>query len=576
MTDQPDEQGRASQRKRGFILDALFLIAVIFLAFLFYYPQPSPLKSTYMYLADSFERAGHVLNPDYGTTFKRFNFETFSPLLTLLARFSLQLFKENVERAVLVLYMGVALVAASATYILNRRFLSSMAAFIVTSLLFCGRVLLPESRFGMIQLHLLIPLSLLFLVAVPEILDDSRSVSRRAGWIFIGSASLAGVYLLGSHEPFYGAFCMGVAVFILAVRWGVRSICKRGLHPFPLATPVGTVVLACVLGIGGMAVVQRGIPEQQEPTSFRELAGYHRFLRAARADARVESFQKASFKLQVLRGTFMEGRYLTPTIRPWGSQHENCFLHPGPGFNGIVPLFLLPGLAIGLFRYFRESRAAVKKTEPSFTPGKRLFLLFLGVLLVKFAVMVLTVADPKPTRYTFSIYAIYVISVWGYEEIASWVGRFMRAGGLPNRESPVIGNTSMIAACIVFIPFMAFFTMRLNKNYTDLRTYMHEYSQQIPEFSLGPLLERALDLPEKQTVAIMIPEEVDPKWLDRHPAVGLKLGFRIPPNLHFVRTQDVLDSLPENTLVLRPETITSDRQYHLPKRRWSELADDNG
>ncbi len=580
------------------ILDTLLLAAIVILVCWFYYPKTTPLKSTYVYYADSFERAGHIYNSEYQSEFKRYSWENYSPLQTLLARLSSTVFSDEPGHALLLMHMCVVLISATATYILNRQFLSVALSFLTTALLFCDRTLLPVTRgLGMTQAHLLIPLSLLFILTLPRIMNPSGAIIRKAVWIALSATCLAGVYLLGNHETFYGAFCLGLGVCIMVGWRTVRPVFSRHIPvtdsrsafarlarfarelDFPRAQLRSffttfsrlrflliTVSLALALAVGGMVAVQRGIPERLGRTPLWSLLTYEHLGSLSLTDAKKESSQDLAFKLQVLKGTFLEGRYLTPL----GLNHENCFLPPGPGFNGIIPLFLLPGLVIGLVCYVRKTYSAARQRHDPVPGGDELYLLFLGVLLIFFAVMIVSGADPKPTRYTYAIYAIYVIGLWGYEHLAFLLKGRLDKYGSQNQRARWGRAASLTAACLVFIPLTALLTLRLQKNYRDLQTYLFEYSHQIPTIALGPILDKALALSSDSHIAILLPQ--NPRY-GLHPSVGMYTRFRLPSNIHFVSSKDEWNSLPAGTDVIQPEVMPGPGYYGHPRWRWPELEE---
>ena len=55
--------------------DIVALDILLGIVFIFYFPETYALKSRYMYLADSFERAVQYINPDYNSFFRRMRWE---------------------------------------------------------------------------------------------------------------------------------------------------------------------------------------------------------------------------------------------------------------------------------------------------------------------------------------------------------------------------------------------------------------------------------------------------------------------------------------------------------------------
>ena len=569
-----DRRERGSQGRQDCVrtmktkcgLDLLALIILLLLVSLFYHPEAHPLQSRYVYFADAFERAAHLVNPEYDGTYQRHQWEGYSPFSVLWARCFVFLFPDDLGLAVLVAHMGLVLVAATATFLVGRLYLSTAASFLVATLLFCGRVLLPLARgMGRTEIHLLIPLSLLFLVAVSHLLDGAAIARRKWAWIALASTCLACIYLLGCHETLYAATCLGGVGLFFVGRWLVRSVRVGRLLPGPPRALMIMLFLAAFLGIGLMAAVRYGIPKEQNPEPFPKLITYRSFAEGVSKDVRSE-LSLRSPKIAVYRGTFLEGRYLTE----WGRHHENTFLHPGRGFNGILPLFLLPGLAIGLVCFFRGVKSVWCAPAKGVAQRGRFFILFLLVLLLLFIVMLGTTGDPKPTRYTYCAYALYVLAAWGYERLARWINaRLPLAGGrAATADEPQSRRLSWPALGLVILPLLFFGGLRLHKNYRDLQSYFEEYAHQIPTIALAPALEKALAEAKTNEVAIYCPAAKRTFW---HPAVGLWMKFQPPGNIRVVSTEEELAALPPETKVVVPETMPHPSYYWVPRHRWHEL-----
>lgn len=549
-------------RAKGRILDAVCLAAILLLVGVFYYPTRRPLESRYVYFADPFERARLVYGPECAPTFRRFDWEEHSPLATLLARYSLTLFPDDPGRAVLAMHLSLVFVSAAATFLLARLYVSTPVAFFVTALLFCGRTSLPITRgLGVTTVHLLVPLSLLALYAFHEMGRRPCPIFRKAVFILTAGACLACIYVLGCHETFYGAGCLALGLAVVLIRWVVKSIAARRLRLGPLPGLCMAFVLAAGMGIGMMAAVWRGLPEDRDRTGLSEMIGYKTLRKGVDRDLENETRSTES-RRRVWRGTFLDGRYLTR----YGRHHENAFLCRGPGFNGIIPLFVIPGFLIGLVGLSVRAKRALGLRDGGPTALERLFVLFLGVLLALFVGAFAASADPKPTRYTFSIFAVLVLSAQGYEWLFQRINA--RCRGRAKSKAPdkptEARAVSWLAVSVVCAPLLFLAGMRLRKNYLDLGTYVREYEHQIPTIALGPALDKALAHRGDHVVVVYCRVPA----LLRHPAVGLWMKFRVPSTIRLVDVPSVLATLPPTTTVITVKTIPSCSIYHLQKRNW--------
>ena len=108
------------------------------------------------------------------------------------------------------------------------------------------------------------------------------------------------------------------------------------------------------------------------------------------------------------------------------------------------------------------------------------------------------------------------------------------------------------------------------KNHVDLQAYLREYAHQIPTAVLGPLLDRAAAEAVDAPVAV----HCDVPQLARHPAVGLYVGFRLPPNVRLTHSQPLLRLLPPGTPVHRAHGIPPRGLYPLRRSRWPRGAGD--
>ncbi|MBN1342236.1 MAG: hypothetical protein JXQ73_06130 [Phycisphaerae bacterium] len=533
-----ERPGPSPRRSRGRSLwpDGLSLVVICALVYLYYYPEGDPLESLYVRFAETFERSAHLLNPDYDGWFYRRRAEEYFPFLTLCSRWALMLFPNDPGRAVLALHLTIAGASGITTFLLLRRFLPTVSALLVTGFCLCGRVLLPPARtWGFTHFQLLIPISLAFVCALPHLWDRSGLNGRKVLWILLAAACLAWIYALGAHETFYAAFCLGVGLATLGCHWLIRSLRARRPAPGPPLPFVLALLGSIPLGMAFMAWVYFAMPQRSNPGDFRSLITYREWLAKAVDEAKQETETSLDFKLKVLRGTFIEGRYLTQ----YGRTHREMFLYPGAGFNGIVPLFMLPGLAIGLALGGRAAFRWAMGKQTNETPKQTFFAIFIALLVSLFVIMVVTSSNPKPTRYTYSILAVYVLTAWGYEALIRWIHRrWFRPRTDGAAEWGPTSSTGLKAACIVLVPLVLLAGARLLKNHRDLGPHLRQWADRIHTVTLKPDIERLLqgerivvDLrkkrPRRQTHHGYT--RLGTRWTD--PAIGLKLRYRRPPNL---------------------------------------------
>jgi hypothetical protein len=567
-------------RRHVLIPDIVSLWALTILVFLFYYPKDNPLNSRYLYFADMIERALSLCNPEYGNEFHRYNWETISPLATFITRVSMQFLHENPAAAVLAAHFGVVLIAIVALYLLNRLYLSATASFCVTALMFFGRTLLPLSRgLGVTVIHLLVPFSLAAVYGISVVMERTSDKKRRTAHVAIASMSLAVIYIIGSHETFYAGICMVIAGAILVGRWLYGSIRAKRVLPGPAAAFSSNFLIAAVLGFAAMTAIHFSVPAQQKPEPLWRMILYANWMKGAAADVSSESFNAPADKLLVLAGTFAKGKYLTRH----GNHHENTFLYPGPGFNGIVPLFLLPGLLLGLVRFSREAKRSLRNKEDPLMNKQRYFLFFIFVLMLFFLMTVVASSDPKPTRYTYSIYAVYVIGVWGYESLPDMIERikkrlFKRGEELSSacRQAPSEADvessdaTARFARYAVVVFLLIFVGLHLRKNYSDLEMYIEGYAHQMPAIYIDPLFEKAVGASGGEETAIVYAPLNKHANITMHPSLGIRQNCMLPPNVRVIYDPDEIKRIPEKTklVLIRPEGLPPESLYYVPTWDW--------
>lgn len=514
--------------------DIAALCILLSVVTLFYYPETDPLTSRYVFHADSFERAAIHVNPDYKTFYKYIEWESRSPLHTLLARYSLILFTDNLAYAVVFLHLGAALLGAVLNYITNRYFLSVLPSFFISLFLMTGRTHLPIVRgLSHIGVLFLIPFALIFIHNLAITQDRSRREKQLIP-IMLVAVSLAVMYCLGNHEVVFAmTFLFGFALLLL-LEWIVKSKReKRFLHG-PTLSSVWSGAWGVVLSIIILAWTCFGIHEEQLPTKFDEVLTYDAFMKKVFEDVEIEPALARKNPLAVFLTPFVEGRYMPELeLTRHGKIHENTFLYPGEGFNGIIPLFILPGFLIGLGALAKNFVLLFKSNPGKEIPRRTKYFIMLHVVLLGlFLVTMILSGDPKPTRFTFFIYSIFALSAQGYEILAQRIGHF--GGKWMGQSSKTVNNSklpSFVVAGILLL-FVSFATvMRLKKNYKDLQTYFHVYRNQILSYVIKPVIDKARTEHASKTVYIFHRKA-------RHPSVGMLLGFKTVKNVRLSNLRD--------------------------------------
>jgi hypothetical protein len=372
---------------------------------------------------------------------------------------------------------------------------------------------------------------------------------------------------------------MVIAGAILVGRWLYGSIRAKRVLPGPAAAFSSNFLIAAVLGFAAMTAIHFSVPAQQKPEPLWRMILYANWMKGAAADVSSESFNAPADKLLVLAGTFAKGKYLTRH----GNHHENTFLYPGPGFNGIVPLFLLPGLLLGLVRFSREAKRSLRNKEDPLMNKQRYFLFFIFVLMLFFLMTVVASSDPKPTRYTYSIYAVYVIGVWGYESLPDMIERikkrlFKRGEELSSacRQAPSEADvessdaTARFARYAVVVFLLIFVGLHLRKNYSDLEMYIEGYAHQMPAIYIDPLFEKAVGASGGEETAIVYAPLNKHANITMHPSLGIRQNCMLPPNVRVIYDPDEIKRIPEKTklVLIRPEGLPPESLYYVPTWDW--------
>ena len=508
-----------SKIKKVFLrADILALLLLCIMTVLFYWPEIDPLQSRYVYYADSFERAGKILNPDYKTEYQRYQYEEVCPLATLLARYSLVIFRHHVGSAVTFLYFGLALIATLLTFFANRYYFSTLSSFFITVLLLFDRVLMPVARgLGVIGTLLLIPLLLIFIFNLAQ--TQKQKVPCRRKIIPIAMIAISGslIYSLGSHETLYAIICLFGFFFVLTLKYIICKIQGRDCQGLSVASMVGlsmTGILAVII----FALTVFGIAKEQQPSSFKKAFFYQNFIEYSMQDLRGEPVFAKKNRHLLLRSTFIEGRYLTE----WGQHHQNVFLYSGKGFNGIIPLFILPGFALGLFPFLRQFVLLFFPSQTqTVSKQKEYIIVFNAVLLVFFVAAVYLSGDPKPTRYTLCIFPILSLSTQGYEMLLRklnhiWTSLFFVGS---QQRNMYIRKILRVPIFLVLVLICAASTIRIFKNYQDLQTYYRVYQNQIPTIAFNQIWDKLNAEHDSNPIYIL------GNW-EGKPAIGLWMRFQ--------------------------------------------------
>lgn len=539
MTQRVSEAVESAPMKR-YLADIVALAVVLGLGVLFYFPESDPLESRYVFYADAFERTACDINPEYDNFYRRFPWERFSCLMTLAARYVLLAFRDDPGMAVLVLYFGLALAAGVLTYVVNRWYFSALPALFISVLLLYDRAVMPAARgLGMMWMPLLAPLLLVFIHSLARTQDRELRWRRRLVPIALVVVSGALIHSLGGHDSIY-AIVFGLAFLaVIVLAWIIRTIRLRALTPGPTFATLlgvsGAVLLACLL----YYAVWRGTATIQSPCRWTDTVRHASLVYVGTYNIKHELGMEDTSRLEQWKATFYLGKYPSQ----YGRRHENVFLYPGPGFNGMIPLFVYPGFLVGMFLFGRKVLRSVWPRRAEIVDRKQqYFFVYNFVLLGAFVGVMLVSCDPKPTRYAPCIYAVYAVSTIGYQ----WIYHAAKAF-LAKRSWPAVTRRRLVlaraGAASLLVAIGVFAAQRLHKNYGDLGLYCDRYQLEIPTIGLPPVLERARAEYASRPVYI-----VNTTTTDYHPAVGLLVGYRELPNTTIVKRLRGLE-LPADAVV---------------------------
>ena len=529
--------------------DVAACATIVALCLFFYLPETGALESRYMYYPDCFERAAELVYPEYPGDFYRTSAEGMRPFMTLCARPILAVFRDNPAAAVAVLHVGMALIAGLLTYAANRYFFSPAPALYIAVLLMFDRCLMPVARgLGMMGVLLLPPLLLIILRQLIVTQDRAASRGRRIRSA-IGMAIAGGVIcLLGGHETVYSIAFLAGGIVLSAVVWIARSIrihrAATGLSLFTLTGLAGMFAVGCLL----VVVLYFSIPAERRHADFVSVLTQQHYRSNADYDVTQELAHAAS-RWVIWKDTFWDGRYSAQ----YGAWHRNTFLYPGSGFNGIIPLVVLPGFIVGLWLWgWRLLRVFRPRKDTVTDASQDSLALFNAVLLAVFVAVALVSSDPKPTRYSPCIFAIFALSASGYERVYL----FLRSTAERKARPGVLVRFATLALLLaVAVPI----GLRVHKNYRDLQRYCSVFRFEITTYGLPPQLRLAqTEYADRPTYFVAR------RWLG--PDVGLLLRYRRPEHIRFV-SRSVFDrpstraALPEDAVVFLREDLDDESKW---------------
>lgn len=526
-------------------LQIISLGILFFLTYLFYYPETNPMESRYSYYPDSFERFANIINPDYSGNFRRYKWEFHSPFRTLLTRASIFLFQDNWGNAVLALHFGTALIASFLTFRANKQFFCLLSALGISMLLLFDRAIMPVVRgLGVITPLFLIPLALIAIHNFARTQDMSRQDYKNGKWLASAlklGVCIAVMYSLGGHETIFFISVLCVFLAFIGIEWVVQKKLYKSIPSGPTLASIAGLVIAVTLILAIFSSTYLLIDKKQErPSSFGNFIIMNNYSKKSLEDIKIEPKLAKTRHLEVLKGTFIEGRYLTE----FGSHHENVFLYPGEGFNGIIPLFIFPGFLVGLLYVIKRFISIyLPQGNEKIDRSEKYFIFFLMALFAQFCAIAYLSFDPKPTRYTFCIYAILATSALGYEKIIHKLKAFTEkwvVNSQNNRKKPFLQVLPSGVAFVALLLVFAALTSRLTKNHNDLEAYFEEYRYQLLSITIKPVLEEAIHLPQKLFVIY------HPRI--KEPAIGMLLGFKVPKNIILIKSRNKVEQAAKRAL----------------------------
>lgn len=518
------------------------ILGLCILAVIFYYPEAEPIVSRYAHASDVFERSAGLINPEYRDYYQLIKWEGLFPMHTILARFTLYIFRDNINLAITWLYMPLAIFAAVLTYLANCLYLRRLQAFLITILLMFGRIIMPVARgLGVMGALFLIPLVLYFM----HYMCKSQQVrARKKG--DLGKIAMLGVcasviYCLGGHQTLFGLYAVTGILFIFLCRFIVQRI-KRKQASLLTGTAALGLVSAVIFTVLIMSVGVYGVHANQEPVSLSDALFHKQFFSSyfLRDFKKEPALARKNRKLLV-RSTFVEGKYLVKR----GDWHKNCFLYPGAGFNGIIPIFVAIGFLIGILPFLRKLYNSLKDIDGnSFHSTSNYFILLNGLLFALFLVTLYLSGDPKPTRYGLSVYSIFVISAFGYTRLFEGIVKAKKVPMITNKGGMIKAIKEGLIVILAVLLIRAVLCM-LHKNYVDLQDYYQEYKNEIPTIALNPIMENYDKEHTKKTVFVL---GHFPKGGVRNPAVGLFMRFNMRENIKTVPTR-LYSLLPDGSVI---------------------------
>lgn len=518
-------------------VDLSIVVLIIAFVFIVYFAGNPISGSTTLYYSDTFEQSASITYPDYDGGFFRYAWEIYSSTSVIVSRLCTFLFPDNpkiILSTYLILFIAIGTIG---TYLLLRIYLGRFESILVTIFFVCGRTLLGATAgLGLVPILCHVPCLLLFLFAWRQIYQH-EGIFRLIAWSLISGIALALSLGLGIHETLTTIFMVVGLIVLSSIRATINFICRG--HPIPWRSVIFVIIALLFTIIIDLSLVW-GLKKTSVTRNAHcfSKAFFHKYaFQTGHKDIEEESdIAGLTHLFKTLYGSFVIGDYLDR----YGSRHRNTFLPPTRGFNGIIPLVLLPGLFVGFAalvrRYVRKmrtlcnSRIGVQSPHHNINVTQQVKIEFFCIcLLTLFILTAVTTKDPKPTRYTLSILGILLISVRGWVLGVSYARRRWNS----YRAHTVIILVIVLAGLLT--------GNRLVKNAIDVGIYRKVYAYQTPASIIAEAMKKADTAKRPQDVIFVAQDDYDfDQYSKTHPSIGFILGWREP--LKIIRKSESQDS----------------------------------
>ena len=506
-------------------VDLSIVLLITVFVFIVYFAGNPISGSTALYYADTFERSANYTYPNYKGAFFRIDWESLSSTSVIVSRLCTSVFPDSPEIILsiyLILFIAVGTVG---TYLLLRAYLGRFESILVTVFFVCGRTLLGATAgLGLVPILCHVPCLLLFLFAWRQIYQH-EGIFRLIAWSLISGIALALSLGLGIHETITTIFMVVGLMVLNSIRATVNLICRG--HSIPWRSVIFVIIALLFTVIIDLSLVW-GLKKTSvtRDAHYFSKALFHKYaFQAGHKDIEEESdIAGLTHLFKTLYGSFVAGDYLDSH----GSWHRNTFLPPSRGFNGIIPLALLPGLLVGSAtlsrRYLRKmfalynSRISVQSPHHNVNVTQQVRIeAFCSCLLVLFLLTAVISRDPKPTRYTLSILGILLISVRGWVLGVSYARRRWNSYRVHTVIILVIALVGLLAG------------NRLVKNAIDVGIYRKVYAFQTPASIIVEAMKKAGIAERPNDVTFVAQDDYDfDQYSRKHPSMGFILGWREP------------------------------------------------